>query len=1097
MYLLCCPLIDKECKEESDLCKRANCVTTNWFRDRITGGNQKQTWCVFWNDDVKGLLDNLSKAMTDTNTGEKGICKNVGNTDGTPHAEANRKACEYIVKGLEYIYKIKESGSWEDAQKERKKKDNQIFGQTMSCVLLNMYADELIKKSKDEECEIKEEKIKEMFDKGNSKKGEWCMSNGGACIECTRQVDLSCKLSVEEGLWDKNGSTNCMADNENIKNKVEKMLNDDDRVKRTINSICRDCSKKTDLCERLECIAHNWFEDRIDHKGTKKSWCTFWDPDAINRLKELSEGITKEGATIDPACEDTNGRNTIITDTEKKACGFITAGLKYIYGITENKTEPNRKKARNNRLTEQTMGCLLLNAYADKLMREVKRPCYITEKEIKDMFAKGNKNIKTWCKEGEGKCVQCERDTSYAKCKLSVDTSLRNENGKCYQEKDDIGPKVEKVFEEGKKDTKNRPKIKEALGAINTINKINDTLCDRVKCIYYRWGENRKVNGGYQSWDLFWDNDVETRLKNLSAAVTKRNGEEEELCKNIGTGDGTDSGANKNACKFIVRGLEHIYKITKGAEGGQQKIDDNLIFHRTFSCILLNIYADLLIEKKENCITEQTITDAFTKGNTKMDEWCKDNVNGDCVTCTRDKDYESCRISKEDGNTIGKRMKDDLGKNQQINKTLQDLCPTKPQATKPAAAKAAPEEAATPGKVGRADLSATGDGALLPQPAPSAPASGVHPPRSQQPDKSSTKSHTDAEGKGKSKNKECENNEVQGGEAEAMKCLGLDDHTNVQTCVGTDCNLQDDFLKSGTFSYTGEYGTVTTTKINSTTSGPDPTISTQTPVDTSSEIGQAGNDQTAQGTGGGGAGIPGIGVPGAGIPVVPGAGVPGSVSPAAGPSSEGGSGQDAGSKGPTKTDGTGDQTGSKSVPKTFPKYFFFLGKKRRRYKRAHQVRGPALQEQLLDHVDEQADGPHEYTLVKERKQPRSAPERTKREKKQGVGRPVVHRTIIDIHLEALDECQKGDLHSTKEDFFEILVQEFMGNEFIKEQKVPEEEIPTEHVPSSDSGFKEEDVVPKESVLKEEILKEYVSAEQVPCSDSVFREEDLCSKGKCF
>ncbi|ANQ08373.1 SICA antigen [Plasmodium coatneyi] len=119
------------------------------------------------------------------------------------------------------------------------------------------------------------------------------------------------------------------------------------------------------------------------------------------------------------------------------------------------------------------------------------------------------------------------------------------------------------------------------------------------------------------------------------------------------------------------------------------------------------------------------------------------------------------------------------------------------------------------------------------------------------------------------------------------------------------------------------------------------------------------------------------------------------------------------------------------------KYFALPGK-RRRYKRAHQVRGPTLGEQIMDHVDDQADGPHEYTLVKERKQPRSAPKegRTKRPKKQVVGRRagrrVGQRTIIDIHLEVLDECQKRDLHSTKEDFFEILVREFMESEFIKE-----------------------------------------------------------------
>ncbi|ANQ06503.1 SICA antigen [Plasmodium coatneyi] len=66
--------------------------------------------------------------------------------------------------------------------------------------------------------------------------------------------------------------------------------------------------------------------------------------------------------------------------------------------------------------------------------------------------------------------------------------------------------------------------------------------------------------------------------------------------------------------------------------------------------------------------------------------------------------------------------------------------------------------------------------------------------------------------------------------------------------------------------------------------------------------------------------------------------------------------------------------------------------------------------------------------------------------------------IIDIHLEVLDECQKGDLHTTKEEFFEILVQEFMGSKFMKEENVPKEQVP-----SSDFGFREKVFAPKEGV----------------------------------
>ncbi|ANQ05971.1 SICA antigen [Plasmodium coatneyi] len=136
--------------------------------------------------------------------------------------------------------------------------------------------------------------------------------------------------------------------------------------------------------------------------------------------------------------------------------------------------------------------------------------------------------------------------------------------------------------------------------------------------------------------------------------------------------------------------------------------------------------------------------------------------------------------------------------------------------------------------------------------------------------------------------------------------------------------------------------------------------------------------------------------------------------------------------------------------------------------------------------------------------------------------------IIDIHLEVLDECQKGETQFLKEDFFEILVQEFMGSKFIKGEKnssfrVPEEGVPKEQVPSLDSWFREEDSVPTEDVPKEQkfqvqipglrrktfflrnvflrnrfqvqipgfreedrLPKECIPEEQVRCSDSGFR-----------
>ncbi|ANQ05846.1 SICA antigen [Plasmodium coatneyi] len=193
--------------------------------------------------------------------------------------------------------------------------------------------------------------------------------------------------------------------------------------------------------------------------------------------------------------------------------------------------------------------------------------------------------------------------------------------------------------------------------------------------------------------------------------------------------------------------------------------------------------------------------------------------------------------------------------------------------------------------------------------------------------------------------------------------------------------------------------------------------------------------------------------------------------------------------------------------------YITLGKRRRRHKRAHKVRGPqTLKEQPLDHVEDQLNGLHEYTLVKERK-PRSTP--IKRRKKQGVRRRagrrgVRRRMIIDIHLEVLDECQKGHLHYTKEDFFEILVQQFMKSEFMKEENVPKEEVhrgsvPKEEVQCSDSGneflgkmFLRKKFLSKrfqvqisglgkeDFILTEDIPEEGVPKEQIPSSYSGIR-----------
>ncbi|ANQ07845.1 SICA antigen, partial [Plasmodium coatneyi] len=1170
---------DEDCtSHEKTLCARAQCATVNWFKDRKTDAGVKLDWCTFWGEnDVGKLLKELSKAITDTNTGDSGICKDVGKTDGTLHKEANRKSCEYIVKGLEYIYKIGKSGGWtkNDPDQQNKMERNQQFGQTMSCFLLNAYADQLIEKGKD--CGITEQRIGEMFTKGKGLYSTLCAKDTN-CVECKRDDSYKkCTLSVNEAIYEKRDK--CKEYKDNIENKVKEILNNDDRVKRTLNSICRDCTQKDKtLCQRLDCIAHNWFEDRIGNSGNKQTWCEFWNPDVKKRLKEISEKMVTGSATMDSLCEGTVGKTTTLNASGKKACQYIFAGLKGIYGMKENANEPNKKKARNNRLTEQTMYCLFLNAYADMLIEKTKgKVCPVTENEIKDMFDKGNENMTTWCvqKKDDGKddCVKCTRDKSYESCKLDVDNDLWDRNSGCLEGKENVKKKVEELLDPNKN---TEPKVKEVQDAISSLNN-KVSLCNRVKCIYYRWGENRRAGGiGEPPWNQFWEPDVKKRLNELSEAITGTNVTHESLCEDIEEKDGTPSAARKKACNFIVKGLEHIYKIERGTDGqNQQKKDDNLIFHRTFSCILLNALADEMEQKcpKKKDDIKKGITHAFTKSEHIKSTTFPCNTQGDmCPLCTQDNSYKDCKIKDRDGDTIKKRFDEMLDPNKntdtkvkQALNTIYNICP-----------KDTKESSASSSVARSDDLPEPAPGPVpSPTPAPDAPvpASPGPPP---------INSHTEPTGKADIIDTE---------DGIIVNGVKLTFNDPKISSTGSGYN-EDSKYDSGTWSVTDN--AATTTVHNATPaviSGPGPIG----PNPADSQTPSTGTDtQTPSGSASSGTVTP---TPGQRTPVVPGAGVPGAVSPAAtaggggagggggsssgnqntgnprpgstgtwnpGSSGPGSTGhQSPGSSGPGSTgtwkpgssgpgssgsgstgtwnpgssgsgstgtwnpgssgtgstgtwnpgsSGTGStgtwnpgSSGSGSTrpqgppppgrpqgppqqggnkpqgpplsthataavvplpravpvsnpiePSDFTPYlptipvligtsvityllwkYFFLGRRRKRYRRTHQVRGSSsLQEQLVAHVDDQADGPHEYILVKERRQPRSTPQkRGKQVGKRGVG----HRTIIDIHLEVLDECQKGDLHSTKEDFFEILVQEFMGSQFIKEESVPKEE----------------------------------------------------------
>ncbi|KJP86080.1 hypothetical protein AK88_04271 [Plasmodium fragile] len=101
------------------------------------------------------------------------------------------------------------------------------------------------------------------------------------------------------------------------------------------------------------------------------------------------------------------------------------------------------------------------------------------------------------------------------------------------------------------------------------------------------------------------------------------------------------------------------------------------------------------------------------------------------------------------------------------------------------------------------------------------------------------------------------------------------------------------------------------------------------------------------------------------------------------------------------------------------KYFAFLGQKRRRtYRTVRDVPSPPLDEEILQHL-QRGDLPpadYGYTMVT---QPAST---------SGRGRPprVHKRTIIELHLEVLNECAATEWENVKDDYLQLLVEQFMA-----------------------------------------------------------------------
>ncbi|ANQ05991.1 SICA antigen [Plasmodium coatneyi] len=215
-----------------------------------------------------------------------------------------------------------------------------------------------------------------------------------------------------------------------------------------------DCKGKTELCERAQCVTNQWSKNR-DNRSENDAW-----NDVKGELERLSEDINKNEGSMRTHCKGNSDEDSrIVTDIEKRACRYITAGLKHIYNIQANSSEKEKGNEHlDNQLFKRTMSCLLLNAYADKLEREVKSPCKVDKGTTEQAFDRWNKQRDTWCVDSDkSKCFMCERLKGLS-CTVG-------------------GTEVKETLKTMIDDDAN---IRQSL---TTLNNINNSICNRSQCV--------------------------------------------------------------------------------------------------------------------------------------------------------------------------------------------------------------------------------------------------------------------------------------------------------------------------------------------------------------------------------------------------------------------------------------------------------------------------------------------------------------------------------------------------------------------------------------------------------------------------------------
>ncbi|SBO24172.1 SICAvar, type I [Plasmodium knowlesi strain H] len=1033
-----------------NLCDRAQCAMKQWFPDRGKDKGQESDRKEMW-EKVQEQVTDLVTSIPD-NGGKKAetddLCNEVECKNGEKDC-VSKTTCKLIVKALKEVHKIEENGEDEPPLKV----NNRIFKSTMRCVALNAFIHKLKKQAKQGgyACAV-QKGVEGAFSKGESKRKDWCgenvkgVGNGdGSCEKCQIGQCITSKIG-DDGLWSKVVD---MLSNDST-------TNNNNNIQQTLSKI----KEKVTLCDRLQCLASRV---KISKKEDK-----FWtgQDGAVKKLwDELAGAMNANGGNDQSGngCDQMDGNGRTPTEPERRACNYLHSGLKQLYQPDTSLSAGNNGilSKDKNPLLRQTVGCFLLKEYAKQLQKDSK--CVI-EAGLKKAF----QNNKSSCG-NNASCIECEWDENLENCDLKIGSDNKK-----------LNEKFNELLEQN-----NNNNLEENLGKINHMN----NLCDYIKCAAPKWfNSNKEVKNGAttnKTWCNFWDEGVQPELKKMFDDIAQNGNKnaknKTDVCNSIG--DGNEHSVERKACNHITAGLEYINTITGEANAQNGHQDDDKFFKQSMMCAALNLYADKIKEQTDIVcpIDEKRIEKMFddwnkqNNPNSSPSPSCKSGVY-DCFVCKRDdKILDGCNLLVDKG-LIGKSTPsqpkgncNDNDENKKVQEKMTNLLQTEPKMgetlmniNEMKSSFCTQVQCAIKKKLKSNNGQTLSTGTTQPWKNIEDDAKDVLTKLLEQ--------MTDTTNQAKVADFCKDNNwdnfghkEKQTNKAacllfaaglkhiyspkkdqfngpsfgQTMGCLFLKEYAKQlkemakeqkEYKVHPKCSVEDGIKHA--FEQSAKIMNDTPPCKNNGNScfvckqneddykdcliGSD---SVKSKVETIFQDKQNKNhmQQTLENT------VCPILLTDLLTPFLPLAPV---------------------------------SIGLSAMAYYLWKYFGPLGKGGPRLRRSPaEIPGPSVQEQVLDHVEEA--GSHEYRLVKERKPP-SAPTRTKRSGRAN------RRTIIEIHFEVLDECQKGDTQLNQKDFLELLVQEFMGSEFMEEEQVPKEDVlmdevlmegvPMECVPSLFSGF---------------------------------------------